>query len=1202
MSEKKFTKAQLDAIGVRDKRVIVSAAAGSGKTTVLTERIIGMLLDPRCDLDITDMLIVTFTNDAVREMRSRISDALYSALAKDPANKRLSKQLMLLDSAQISTINSFCFSLVRSEFQKLGLPSKTSIADENEIGMMYSEVMSEVIELCYDGAIDVGVGDFGAFVTQLIGNKDERELVSSLCGLYKNLRNYPRYLEVLRARRDELKTDAPVFKTFYGAPVREYLLEMLGHYIRFYDFAIETMADLTFETKKGREHDKLLNAYVEEKEKMLELLSCVHSYDYSGAKKAFEKWKYGKLDGTEGDFPLRGLFESTRKKLSLSDGIIKHCASDYFSRDEEVIFEQNRRLARIIGGVEELISEFDKRLLAEKKRRGKLEFSDMEQFAFDLLYNSDLSLTDTAFALQKKYKAVFIDEYQDVNDIQDAVFGAIGKKDLFMVGDIKQCIYCFRNSSPELFAHYRDTFPKYDGDPAKKDAAIFLSDNFRSDRSVIDFANGLFKTLFSVCGGIVKYNDEDALVCGKPDGEKNNVPVRLEFFDVPTADGIKKDDRLLELSQKFKFSDAEPMFVAREIAQKIKDGVRPSEIAILVRTNGAAARYAKALKQVGLESYSKPRRNLLESDAVRLMLCLLNVIDNPSRDIYLAGALKSPLYGFTLDELTLIRTEDKGAYSLYDSLKSYAEKHDSPKCRAFFGSLERLRAYGEGRPVDQLIRYIYDTTFICDALSSDPETGEDRYSDLLLFYEYARDFEYGSFKGLYNFLAYVEEMIKRSVRPAASKSGSDGKNAVSVLTIHASKGLEFEHVYLCNMFGRPKNDSNDDFVVDREFGLATKLRSANGFVSYVTYPYKTAKLRKKDAEFDESIRLLYVAVTRAKKSLTVTFSGNKIKEKLKGLRQDGAFLSRYRLRNAKTLGEVLLLGLAARGEEGSETFEIRNTADLAEIFLSEETEGSLTQKPSAPEADDADKKNEYLELLKEKLSFEYPYKELTRLPSKLAVSKLYPSVLDDGVEDRADTVERDLLEKPRFLLPPKEKYSASEKGTATHLFMQFCDYASVQSIGARKEADRLVGEGYLPKDVADIVEFEKVEEFFESSFFGELRAARRVWREHRFNIRLPATDFTADPKKIAALDGESLFVQGVIDLLFEDKDGRMILCDYKTDRFSEPVKKSGEAERILRERHTPQLSYYRYAVKEMLKRDVDKCLIYSFDLGKTVEI
>jgi ATP-dependent helicase/nuclease subunit A len=787
----KWTEAQNNAIDSRGRTLLVSAAAGSGKTAVLTARIIKRLTDPENPADISRMLVVTFTKAAAAELRERIQKALSAALAANPSNRALSRQAVKLGRAKICTIHSFCYDMIRTNFERLGIGANVRVADDTEIKIIYGDAMERTINELYDAQPDASaIKDFAAYADNFITDRDDR-LNDIMNGIYVKVRSYPEGIGFIKKSADELFSASTknFMSSRYGKIISADIKKQLAYFLSVYSDAVNYLTD------GGVYAKNYLPAFEYDIEFIKSLCSALECGIYSDIRVLLNSYNRSKLgsgvkkdmQNEETDFfrKVRDDFNNQRKAVN----------EKYFASAETEISKNMLKTAQLCSDTYTLLSLFEDRLNAEKKTRGIVDYGDLEQMTYSLLYKDGV-ITDFARETAVRYDEIYIDEYQDVNELQDKIFTAVSNEhNRFMVGDIKQSIYGFRGASPGIFSDYRDRFPKY-GDKESDANTLFLSDNFRCDRSIIEFTNIIFKCLFKCNSGNVPYYDEDRLIYSKNDDTHKKAVTEV---------AVIKNDKDTENDDGEDSSSGEAVYVVNKIRALIAEGYHPKDITILLRSakNNAGA-FETELAKLNLPYYNGVTRDFFENAEVLLMLCMLNCIDNPTRDIYLAGILKSPLYGVTLDELIQIRTHGGGG-SLYDALKNYTEKYNFEKGSYFLDKLKNYRKYAEGQPVDRLIWFIYRDTAIMSLIYDTDKTGSGknvRRSNLMLLYEYARRFEASSFRGLYNFIRYINDIIDERETLETAKLSSESDDAVKIMTIYQSKGLEFPVCFLCGIWAR----------------------------------------------------------------------------------------------------------------------------------------------------------------------------------------------------------------------------------------------------------------------------------------------------------------------------------------------------------------------------------------------------------------
>ncbi len=1181
-----FTKAQQSAIDEQSKTLLVSAAAGSGKTTTLIERIIRSVTRSDNPVMLDRLLVVTFTKATASELRLKISKAISNAISNDSENETLAKQFSLLQSAKISTIDSFCLDMVRQNYMTLGLPPSFRMADEGESTLLAHETMDALINECYDNPESTlcgGKEQFAKLVDYIIGAADDRGLADTMLDLYTKLSAFPKGAAALYDCETELREYAT--RDFFGCPhgkrIEKYLSDVFEYYKKGYLYCTERIAldeKLSKAYAKSFEED-LHNIFIVEK-------ALKESYEAgSNAIKAITFTKLGTLRGDKSD---DALFVKTFRD-EYKDAV-KNDIESYVSASCKDIASALIKTADICHMLGDFLSEYEKRAENEKKRLGICDFSDLSRYALRLLV--DENGNDTPFALAQKelYDAVYIDEYQDVNAVQDRIFEAVSTKtNRFMVGDIKQSIYGFRGAEPAIFANLRNKYPVYEKGTSGDNATIFMSENFRCNKEVIDFTNMIFDSVMPLISPDMNYSENDSLVFRKRCEKTAPIPVKVVIAESPS----KKSPNAGE--------NTEAHYIAREICRLVKEETKDDgspitygDIAILMRSPKARVDiFSKTLRAYGIPVFTETNENLLSQSEVEIVLCMLDVIDNPRRDISLTGVLLSPLYNISYDFLASIR---KGVRDerLFSTLKKYAssdETNGAEKAviQGFISELSELRSMARFMSAGELIDEFYNRYSIYARLCASQPL---RRANLEKLRHVAHSFSGSTPRSLSEFLRYIKNIERNAKNPIpAATLKEDAKNAITIRSIHKSKGLEFPVVFFADTQKRYNTDDVKPAILySGNLGFAMKLRDETGFGLYNPLLRKSLSLAIVNSLKEEQLRLMYVALTRARERLYVTAMTSKPNELVANAKGESHFMTGYAaLRHNSYLPLILL---AAHGEDSDiHTIDIISDGPL----FKEETNESIEAETEVFANEDD------VETLNARFDYKYGHIARTKIPAKLAISRLYPDILDDTV--LSDTIEQKKLPRPtdapRFIVADAGE-TAAKRGTATHLFMQFFDFENAAANGAAAELERLVSKRFLTDEDAALVNIEEVKAFLASKLFNEMRAADVIYREQRFNLNLNAADFAKDAGLKAELHGETVLVQGVIDCFFHDKNGDIILVDYKTDRVSKTDRAA--AEEKLRAAHSAQLSYYARAIFEMCGKQPKQTLIYSLCLGDTVEV
>ncbi len=1197
----KFTPEQQAAIDTRDKTLLVSAAAGSGKTATLTQRIIASLLDEENPADISELLIVTFTNAAVGELRERIGKAIRERLAAEPTNLRLERQLLLLPSATICTIDAFCNEVLRANTGAVGIPPNYRIADAAEAELLGGAVCESLIAAAYEGdlADEIAPEDFAELCDALTRVKADALLAPTLLALYRKCETHERGVHSLRALCEEYdpkKYTAPE-NTSLGAYILRLTAEMAAHYA---DALQKTLATFPLEGKAA-----LVHALLSEEQYRFYHLSTAKTY--TEMRERLYAFSFANQPPIPAAQKTPEIERAIRLRAEYKEAVSSY-REKFFAYTVEQFEELYTKLYKQTDILCKFLEKFDFSFREEKARRGLCEYADIERYAYRCLWDGDVP---SAYAreLSEKYSAIYIDEYQDVNRLQNLVFAAVARpNNRFMVGDIKQSIYSFRSADPTIFAEMKNTFPPLEKAGRSHAASIFMSQNFRCDEGVVDFVNRIFDTVFGHLGESIGYVEEDRLTFSKLGPVGDSFP---EITLVASARNVEEADED-EDGEPPSAVEAEARAVGKKILSLLDGGkkndgapIRPGDIAVIFRgLHSRAPIYTRVFASMGIDCAVGDEKSLLLAPEVLLCLCLLNTIDNPHRDIYLAGLLCSPLYGFTADDLVRYRGKERErGKSLFSVLEAYAGEHpEDARLLDFLSSLARYQLMAEGMRVDELLTKLYAESALLSLAAKNG--GRD---NLLLLKDYAARYEAGGFSGLYSFIHYINNLLESRTDFDSKRPGGADENRVQLITVHASKGLEYPVCFLAACGTEIRDRESGPFAYVEGFGLAFRLRDSSG-LSLVESPAVNALLRRRaEKSFEEELRILYVALTRARERLYLfgTCSRTAPEDYLARVQDQIPYLDAYSLRRMRSF-----LKIALACPTGAEVH-IERDADASATET--EAEEEIVSPPAAPpcEAEVAS--------FVSRFNYTYPHAVLAETPRKLSVSALSPTRLDcvekestlpeDAVDpylqsDRAEEAEQSSHAPtlPSFITGRREEESA-RRGIATHLFLQFCDFAALRSLGAEAELARLLREKFISEEDGARVRLGEIEKFRESRLLDAILSAVSLHREMRFHARMPAALFTKSEQKRAALGEHRILVQGVIDCLYEDEGGDLSLIDYKTDRLpKEALRDPALAAEILSAKHREQLSYYAIAVEQMFGKRPKHIRVYSLHLGDTVEI
>lgn len=1149
-----FTAKQTDAISTRDTNLLISAGAGSGKTTVLTERLIRRIKNGD---SVTDFLVVTFMKAAASDIKQKLYKALIEESAKNPNDKHLFYQSTLVSEANICTISSYCLSLVKDNFALLGISPRVRVIDETESAMMLRNSADKLINEGYDNEDK----SFLLLADNFSGMKNDEPLTDTMIGLYNTLRVMLNREEMLVNCAKELRDDADTLteKGFFGTErgkiMQKRLIPMYDELLQsandMYDFAVTVATD-----------DK----YIAPIEKFLNSIEAVREAietDYANYCKIAEaSLATIKLAGDGCDADSREIVKEMKEAIVKTE---KSLFERYCRGNEALIAESFNKCAEIIDAIRVFINKLDSEYEVSKLESGVLDYTDFEQKALQLLEvedeNGNSVPSELALKKQKCFKEILIDEYQDVNPMQDRIFNLLSNgNNRFMVGDVKQSIYRFRNAYPDIFLGYKEQYGDI-SDKSDKGARIFLRENFRCSQTVIDYVNLLFE---SVTKNTPYYREYDAewLI------HASTAPDRHHPVIVAVSD--KEKDTAKESRQ------AEAEYIAKEILRLVNnetsdngERLKFSDFAVMLSAmKGYSIDYEKAFQKYGIPYKNEKSENFLENPDIRLALSALKAIDDPNDDISLCSLMRSPVCNFTSDDLYRIREnllsmpffdavastalpakkrQPKGKYRLK---RRYGEHCLAVRCRIFIKTLYSWRKKSSGVPCKEFLK-----DFLVSSGLLQIATVSSSRQSLLLLYEYSQKYESASNQGLAGFLDYIKELSKTG-KQIADVARTGDEDAVSFITVHKSKGLEYK---VCFVAGADKKFGGKGrkapLTVLRRKGIFFKLKNNADLTSYDPICNILADDEEKEHLLGEELRKLYVALTRAKERLYIT-----------GCADKGWEDKRYAPSSCKSWLEFAIY-VASLGEKAF--FDVINIGETDTKSGYIPKKHGIVIKPSKKMLDIVD--------------FVYPYQSSVNTARKISVSELREGLLED------DEYNRSLVTVPssRVALKPafaSEDYAdASDIGTANHLFMQFCDFDRIDTDGVEKEAERLLNIRMISEKQKELLNIRSLSTFFKSNLYSRIRSSKKVYREKRFSV-----------SDVFQENGEAILVQGVIDCFFENPDGTFTVVDYKTDRVRE------EAELI--NRHKLQLSCYKRAVERMTGREVNNVLIYSFSLGKEVAV
>lgn len=1167
MAETRWTKDQQNAIDARGGTLLLSAAAGSGKTAVLVERIIKLLTDGNDTVEPGQLLVVTFTNAAAAEMRSRVSAAVDSLIAKEPSNSFYRSIKMKLPEAKITTMDSFCISLVRENFHTADIEPDFTLLETGEERILMAQAMSETLDRLCREEPEI----YNLLNTMTSYNKDDSSLASKIESLYRFSLSHPFPEKWLSEIEDMYNADADIKTSLWGRLILEEASVIID-YCK--DLVKNALIDVIG-------HEVMEDKYRPELENKLALLEeadrTVKNEDWDEICEFARNITWARLPTAPrgyGSDPVKLAAESKHKEAGESINDI----GKIFCANTAEYAEDIRKLSPVVKGLIAAVREFSENYAAHKSERNSYTFTDIMHFALELLAkdeNGEIVKTTLAYDLQNRYHEILIDEYQDTNEAQDMLFTLLSKNgnNMFMVGDVKQSIYRFRLAMPEIFMKKSREFHDYDG--VNFPAKIFLGQNFRSRKGVLDNINFLFKNLMSDYAGEMEYTDKDALYYSDVYDEESAEPdVSLRFLT--GSDNEAEAEYVADIIEKTVASDT---FVS---AKNGKRKARYGDFCILLRSlKGKAELYENALRRRNIKVIYEKKTNLFDTVEVGVFMSLLKVINNPTDDVSMLSVMFSPLYGFTADEAAEIKLNDKNK-NLYSCLKASAETNK--KAEKLLSDLAHYRQMSAVLPFDIYLRTLLETTGYMSIVST-LSGGDDRKMNLMLLCSLGSDYADRGGTGIGGFIRYINRSAENGADIAAASAGSSDTNAVRIMSIHKSKGLEFPFVILADCGKKiNKMDTTDDMIISPTAGVGMVILNSEKLQKYSSLGHMAAKLAVMRATISEELRIFYVAMTRAREKLIAVASVANIEKEVANAAMpiSNGKISPCAVINAVTYVRWLLMGYMKHPDmhellinSGVQTqFDFKNAESRLSVVV-ENMQEAEPQEDSVVETAEYDES--IVEEIRTRAEYQYPYKIPADARPKRVASDFEKKLFNEQYFAKS---------KPSFLY--SGKLTAAEAGTANHLFMQNLDFFAPD---ADAECERMVQNGILTKEQAGAIRLDKISCFVESELFARIRNADEVYREKEFTVQIRLGDIDTSADSSAA--DEKILVLGKADLVFVE-DGEAVIVDYKTDRT--------KSEEDFVTAYTGQLDMYRRAMEQILEIPVKETLIYSLELGKEIKI
>lgn len=1183
-----WTDEQKQAINEKGNNILVAAAAGSGKTAVLVERIINKIINEKIDID--KILVVTFTNLAASQMREKILDALYKKIEIDPEDIHLQRQITLLPKANICTIDSFCLDIVKNNFFELDISPNFRIADEVELKILKQETLEEMFENKYENKEK----DFLELIDTYTTYRGDENLGNIVLKIHNFIQSIP-FPEIWlneQVEKFNVNENIDFSETEWGKILYENTKDDILD-------GILQLKDLKEKAEKEIEMPKIFVVLSEDVRKLEKVYKSNNWEElYQNLQEFFfDRWSKDKNAPEELSMELK-------KRRDLIKKSIDDIKKNIMIYDSKTAMQDTKELYNTMNLIAKLVMEYEREFKDKKKDKNILDFSDIEHFALSILIKDDKP-SEIALKYQEKFNEIAVDEYQDSNMVQEYILTTISKNNnIFMVGDVKQSIYKFRQSRPDLFLEKYNTYKLKEDKQKQDNLKIKLFKNFRSRKEILDLTNLTFQNIMSKEFGEIEYDEGEYLNLGVedyPQGE-NLLP---ELHIIETEVKEENDDD----SEPIENIVVEAKFVAKKIKEMIDSGYmicdkdknqRKAEyrdFAVLLRsTKNIANIFEKEITALNIPVFCDATSEYLDSFEIQVIMSVLRVIDNPAIDIPQITVMRSMIGNFTDNELIKIRGKDKEK-AFYYSMKDYINKEEvdheiKEKVENYLKKIDIWREQSKYLPLDELIWSIYIETGFYNYVSL-MSNGEYRTANLKMLFEKAKQYEKTSFKGLFNFINFIDKLKVTSGDMSGAKLIGENENVVRIMSIHKSKGLEFPIVFLCGIGKRFNimDVNNDDILLDNDLGLGPKFIDSELNIKFDTLAKKAIANKIKKELVAEELRILYVALTRAKEKIIITGVEKNIEKKLQDKRE---LLQCYEKYNKSKISKNILKKYM-RFLDFFELIYLYDENKISEILKVEIHQQSDIVNCVDDDGQKEDRKidkiikeKEFIDKdinsLEEKLNWNYKYIEATKIATKSSVSKI--KQMSNNEDDNIEIT----FSEPKFLKDEIE-ISATRKGTLTHLILQKLDEKENYTIEKIEEIIvDLVNREIITDKEARVINLNKIYAFTKSDIFNQLKKAKKIYKEQPFYINVPANAIYDEDIE------EKILVQGIIDLYYITEDDKIVLVDYKTDYVPE-----GE-ESVLKEKYQKQLELYQIAIEEMTKKKVDSIYIYSTYLEKIIKL
>ena len=1174
-----WTDDQQKAISAQGGTLLVSAAAGSGKTAVLVERVLTRLADAENGCGADELLIVTFTRSATAQMRDKIAAALQKRIAADPGNTHLRRQQALLPFARISTIDSFCADVVRENFQALGVEPDYTILDDRQLDLLREESAAEVVETMYAADTD---GSFAALTELLFQGRDDRKLMETIQKLDREASAFIAPEDWLRSLYTRYETQDGALDDWQTMCVRiaRQTVRVCMETVRFAQNAVQGDADV---------ETKYTPFLTQENAALEQILSELEATDWDALVRTAHD-ALSKLPPRCPSVPGNHSYEKNAAQ-AVHDANKKRLKKlpELFCADAASHAADKAYCLRCIRKLSEAVLAYRALLMQKKRAANGYEFSDVSLFALRCLRTADGDRTPYAEKLGESFREILVDEFQDVNEAQYELFRLLSRNEsnLFMVGDAKQSIYKFRQARPDIFTHLKAKLPLYDQAADQYPALVLLDRNFRSREGVTNWVNFTFRQLmFAPDAQTTPYEvNYDA---------REYLRAAAVYPPSPTADAQLHVLRRARGGEERILSEAR--YAAKWILGQIESGATVSEgettrpamfgdFCILLRSDGGRmAKVAQTLADYAVPAQAGAQGGFFDAPEIQFMTSLLHVLDNPLQDVPLLAVMLSPVFGFLPDDPAALRANDRES-SLYALLCTAAET--DTRIAAFLHTLALLRTRAVTLSAGDLIRDLLEQTGYY-AVAGAMFGGEGRRANLRQLERFARQYEQSGRVGLSGFCRFLDRLREAGDKVEQAKPAMTAANVVQIMTIHRSKGLEFPFVLLLNCAGNLNNDDlKENYIFHPQYGMATIRRDETNFLQYDTVPRQALNETVRRSNINEEMRVLYVAMTRAKEKLLAVVSLENPEKRLTHLSlragTDGTVSGALELRSFADM--LLCAGLrhpdahALREAAGipARAVMLPDAPFRLQTALVDEDRDVLPPSPAQTPLPPPDA--QMIADIRAKTEYVYPYAVLSGVTAKHAASEMEPQGIDPAYFASS---------RPAFL--SSGGMTPAQRGTLLHRFMQYADYRAAAD-SPERERDRLVQEGVLTAQEGRMLPVQDVRRFFDSALGKRMLRSDTLLREKRFTIEVDARLLYPDLPDEAA-EGETVVIQGMVDCAFAE-NGKLVIVDYKTDR---------ESPEALRARYKTQLDVYRLAMQSCTAYPVAQTALYSFYNGCVVEM